>query len=70
MIDESSSASCENLGVVEMNVRAAVRDAKDTYKYRPVKKGPKEKSEVNDIRSWGGMNLLMFTDWWQLPPVM
>ncbi len=24
---------------------------------------------ATEVRPWGGANLLVFTDWWQLPPV-
>ena len=64
LVDEGSSASCENLGIMESNVRTNIREAADTYKMRPKTKGcPAEP------RAWGGVNLLLFTDMWQLPPV-
>ena len=66
LIDEGSSASCENLGVLESNVRGATREAPETYKIRPaVRRGG-----VAEVRPWGGKNLLFFVDWWQLPPIM
>ena len=39
LIDEGSSASCENLGIMEANVRNATREAPETYKIRPAQRG-------------------------------
>ena len=64
LIDEGSSASCENLAFTESNVRTHTREAPETYKIRP-----KDKNNPAEVRSWGGKNLLMFIDLWQLPPV-
>ena len=64
LVDEGSSASCENLGIMESNVRTNMREAADTYKMRP-----KTKGSPTEPRAWGGVNLLLFTDMWQLPPV-
>ena len=49
---------------LESNVRANVRDAADTYKMRPKCKG-----SPAEPRAWGGINILFFVDFWQLPPV-
>ena len=49
---------------LESNVRANVRDAADTYKMRP-----KCKVSPAEPRAWGGINILFFVDFWQLPPV-
>ena len=63
-MDEGSSASCENLGVMESNVRTNIREAADTYKMRP-----KAKRCPAEPRARRGVNLFLFTDMWQLPPV-
>ena len=64
LIDEGSSASCENLSWTETGVRNATRHAAETYKVRPKKGGC-----TTEERPWGGLNILFFTDWWQLGPV-
>jgi hypothetical protein len=66
LIDEGSSASCENLGTLESNTRNATREAPETYKIRP----PEKRGGLPEVRPWGGKNILFFVDWWQLPPVM
>ena len=50
LIDEGSSASCENLGLTESNLRQAIREAPETYKVRP-----KHKKQPAEVRSWGGL---------------
>jgi len=64
LVDEGSSASCENLGTTESNCRTHIREAPETYKIRP-----KSRKVSSEVRAWGGLNLLVFVDFWQLPPV-
>ena len=64
IVDEGSSASCENLATAELNVRTAIRAAAETYKVRYGGRGKR-----NEARIFGGLNVLFFVDWWQLPPV-
>ena len=64
IVDEGSSASCENLATAELNVRTAIRAAAETYKVRYGGRG-----KPNEARICGGLNVLFFVDWWQLPPV-
>ena len=58
LIDEISMVSAELLAELQFLVRQAVRKP-GTYKVRPDK----------TIRSFGGINTLLFGDWWQLRPV-
>ena len=58
LIDEGSTASAEVLGALDSTLQQAVR-ATGTY----ARRGDGSK------RPFGGINLRIFTDWWQLPPV-
>ena len=58
LIDEISMVSAELLSELQRRVRQAVRDT-GTYKKRRNK----------TIRPFGGINTLLFGDWWQLRPV-
>ena len=58
LIDEISMVSAELLSELQYLVRQAVRK-QGTYKVRPDK----------SIRPFGGINTLLFGDWWQLRPV-
>ena len=61
-IDEISLVSAELLCYLEEQVRRAIRLRRS---YKVIKYGPlKERHRV-----FGGVNLLCFGDWWQLPPV-
>ena len=64
IVDEGSSASCESLSTTALNIRTATRDFPDTYE---VRHGIKK--TANEARIFGGLNVLSFVDWWQLPPV-
>ena len=64
IVDEGSSASCENLATAELNVRTDTRAAAETYKVRHGKR-----RDAKEVRISGGLNVLFFVDWWQLPPV-
>ena len=61
LMDEGSTTSAEVFSIIESNVTRSMR-AKDTWKLRPGRRGQE--------RPFGGMNLLFFVDWWQLPPVL
>jgi hypothetical protein len=65
LIDEGSSAGCEVLGIMESNLRQHIRDMPDTYKMRP-----RKDLSPAECRPWGGLNMLVFVDFWQLPPVL
>ena len=58
LIDEISMVSAELLSELQYRVCQAVRKP-GTYKVRPDK----------TIRPFGGINTLLFGDWWQLRPV-
>ena len=58
IIDELSMVSAELFGALEYVVRKVIR-SKHTYKLR----------SDGSTRRFGGVNVLMFVDWWQLPPV-
>ena len=58
LIDEVSMVSAELLGAVEKVIRGVVR-IRNTFKKR----------EDKSIRAFGGINVIMFADFWQLPPV-
>ena len=63
IIDEIENAGAEVLAVVEAQVRQAIR-LQNSYKRRPHERiGHTE-------RSWGGVNLALYGDMWQLPPVL
>ena len=64
IVDAGSFASCENLSTAELNVRTGTRAAAETYKVRHGKRG-----DAKGVRIFGGLNVLFFVDWWQLPPV-
>ena len=61
VVDEVSTASAEILNILESNVRTSTREqnASASYKLRP----------DGVERPFGGVNLCLFGDWWQLPPV-
>ena len=61
LMDEGSTASAEIFNILESNVRASTREqnAGVSYKVRP----------DGVERPFGGINLGVFGDWWQLPPV-
>jgi len=58
LIDEISMVSAELLFELQWRVSEAARPI-GTYKFRPDK----------SPRPFGGFNILLFGDWWQLPPV-
>ena len=59
LMDEGSTTSAEVFGIIESNVTRSTRTT-GTWKVR---------TNTDDIRPFGGCNLLFFVDWWQLPPV-
>ena len=61
LMDEGSTTSAEVLGVLESNVTRSTRNT-GTWKLR--------RGKTSDVRPFGGVNLLFFVDWWQLPPVL
>ena len=61
-IDEVEAVGAEILGSVEQNTSEAAR--RKLYKFR----GGKE--DVTHQRCFGGLNLCLFGDLWQLPPVL
>ena len=58
LIDEGSTAAAEVLAAVDSTLQQSVRAA-GTYARR----------HDGSKRPFGGINLRIFTDWWQLPPV-
>ena len=58
IIDEISMVSAEMLGAVESILKKVMR----------VRSGYKRRSD-GSTRAFGGLNVLFFGDWWQLPPV-
>ena len=58
LVDELSMVSAELFGALEYVVRKVIRQ-RGTYKVRP------DKSQ----RRFGGVNVVAFADFWQLPPV-
>ena len=58
LVDEISMVSAELLAELEKRVTAAVSG------HAPYKKRPD-----GSVRPFGGLNVLLFGDWWQLPPV-
>ena len=63
LVDETSSASAEILGSLDANLRSAIRK-ENTYARR------RRGDTATEPRPFGGLNMLFFTDWWQLPPVL
>ena len=60
-IDEVEAVGAEILGTLEENTAQAAR--KRLYKYRG------EREREADLRPFGGLNVGLFGDFWQLPPV-
>ena len=56
IIDEGSSASCENLSTAELNVRTGTRAVAETYKVRTGKR-----RAAKEVRVFGGLNVLFFS---------
>ena len=61
LIDEIENLGAETLAIVDVQTRKA---AQPGFKQRP------NASKAFLDRPFGGLNLLMLGDWWQLPPVL
>ena len=60
VIDEISMVSAQLLAQLEIIVTKAIRKTRSTYKVRDTDKS---------IRAFGGVNVILLGDWWQLRPV-
>jgi hypothetical protein len=61
IVDEIENLGADVFGILEIHTRSAAR--KELYKYR-------RSGQAKDRdRPFGGLNMLLFGDWWQLSPV-
>ena len=69
ILDEVEAVGCEVLSVLDTNIRTAVT-AKNTYKMRTVAAKAEPARQRRQQRVWGGINVIAFGDFWQIPPVL